>query len=60
MERANAYAESISNDWTGCYVVLMVFVLFVFVYFKLKKARPVTDRELAKIYAACDRDDEQV
>ena len=58
MEQANAYAEAVSHDWTGFYVVLLVFVLFVFVYFKLKKARPVTDKELAKIYAACDPDDE--
>jgi len=58
MEQANAYAEALSSDWTGFYVVLLVFVLFVFVYFKLKKARPVTDKELAKIYAACDPDEE--
>lgn len=58
MEQANAYIDAVNHDWTGLYIVLMVFVLFVFVYFKLKKARPVTDKELAKIYAACDPDEE--
>lgn len=58
MEQANAYIDAVNHDWTGLYIVLMVFVFFVFVYFKLKKARPVTDKELAKIYAACDPDEE--
>lgn len=58
MEQANAYIDAVNHDLTGLYIVLMVFVFFVFVYFKLKKARPVTDKELAKIYAACDPDEE--
>lgn len=56
MEQANAYAESISNDWTGFYIVLMVFCFFAFVYFKLRKARPITAKELAKLYAVYDPD----